>query len=60
MAEEKYPPEVEKFISELLKRNVISKESLLDKTLINYLYSQRYDVDFIEALKHDKQEYFRI
>ena len=54
MNREKYPPEVEKFISELLKRNVISRESLSDKTLINFLYSQKYDTDFIETLKHDK------
>jgi hypothetical protein len=51
-----YPDDVKKFIFELLKRNVISKESLYDKTFINYLFSQRYDVDFIKALKHKKQE----
>lgn len=49
-----YPPEVQKFLYELLKHRVISRDALSDKTLINYLYSQRFDEDYIDSMKKNK------
>lgn len=48
-----YPPNVQKFLLEMIKRNVISMESLSDKTLINYLCTQKYDDDYIDSMAHD-------
>ena len=50
-----YPPEVQKFITELLKRRVITRESLDDKMLINFLYTQRYDEAYIDSIMKDRR-----
>lgn len=49
-----YPVDVRKYISELLRRNVISNDALTDKTFINYLYTQKFDEDYIRSLSNDR------
>jgi|GEM_PF-1114481 len=50
----KYSPETRKYISELIKRNAISPESLKDQTFINSLSFQRYDEDYIRSMVKDR------
>lgn len=49
-----YPAELREYISELIKRKAISSDSLSDKMLINYLYSQKLDKDYVDSMKHDR------
>jgi hypothetical protein len=44
------PKIVEEFLSELLKRNAITINCLIDKTLINYLYTCNIDIDYINPV----------
>lgn len=49
-----FSPEVQRIILELLERNVITTASLTDKTLLNYLESQKLDVDYISSMMKDR------
>lgn len=49
-----YPLNVQQYIVELIKRNVIKNDGILDKTLINYLTSQKYDEDYIRSMMNDR------
>lgn len=51
---EKYPLDVQLFIKELIKKGILTDETI-DEVFINYLYSQRYDKDYIECIKHDRK-----
>lgn len=42
----KYPLNVQELLKELLKRNVISADSLEDKMFIHYICSQKFDKDY--------------
>jgi hypothetical protein len=49
-----YPPNVQKYILELVKRNVIKADGILDRTLVNYLIMQKYDEDYIRSMMNDR------
>ncbi len=40
-------PEIQEYVALLLKRKVITSDSLEDKMLLNYLCSQKIDRDFL-------------
>lgn len=40
-------PEIQEYIAILIRKNVLSRDSLEDKMLINYLSSQIIDKDFL-------------
>lgn len=51
-----YPPEVQEYVSELIRRNVVNTDSILsDKTFINHLYTQRFDEDYIKSFSRDRK-----
>jgi hypothetical protein len=47
---DKYPEDVRKFVNELLRRNIIHEDDVLDPMLINYLSTQKYDEDYIDTI----------
>ncbi|MDF2545460.1 MAG: hypothetical protein K0R93_358 [Anaerosolibacter sp.] len=49
-----YPSNVQKFLSEFIKRGTLDPNSIPDKTLINFLATQEYDADYIDELMHWK------
>lgn len=49
-----YPTNVQEFLSEFIKRGLIDPNGIPDKTLINFLSTQKYDADYIDALMHLK------
>lgn len=51
----KYPNDVQKYLIEFTKRGVIDPDENEDKMLINYLYSQKYDGDYIDSLGNDRR-----
>ena len=53
MEAECYPPDVLKFIRELKRRGVLD-DDLTDRTFVNYLYSQKYDEDYVESMDEDR------
>lgn len=48
-----YPHDVQLFIDELTKKDILSDE-IVDEVFINHLHSQKYDADYIEYIKHDR------
>ncbi|MCX7745883.1 MAG: hypothetical protein N2645_03185 [Clostridia bacterium] len=49
-----YPEDLQKFILELKKRNTFNDDNLKDKTLMNYLHSQKFDEDYLKSMKNDR------
>lgn len=43
-------PEIQKYLSELIRRKTISENSLLDQMLINYLCSKKIDEDYFHMV----------
>lgn len=41
------PKQVQDYLSELLKRHAVNERNLRDKTLLNYLCTQKFDKDFM-------------
>jgi hypothetical protein len=52
----KYPPNVQKYLSELVKRDVLNEEDPTDIAFINYLYTHKYDEDYVESMDHDRTD----
>lgn len=48
-----YPHDVQLFINEFTKERILSDE-LIDETFINYLYFQKYDADYIDYIRNDR------
>jgi len=49
-----YPVEVQAFIQGLINEGVIKENDIIDRTFINYLYTQRFDKDYIDSMRHDR------
>lgn len=49
-----FPPNAQKYILELVRRNAIKNDGILDRTLINYLSMQKYDEDYIKSMMTDR------
>jgi len=49
-----YPNNVQKTVQELVKRNTISRDAHEDKTLMNYLCTQKFDEDYIKSMINDR------
>ncbi|KXG75034.1 hypothetical protein [Thermotalea metallivorans] len=50
-----YPTNVQEFLSEFIKRGIIDPNGVPDKTFINFLYTQRFDKDYIDAILYRKR-----
>lgn len=51
-----YPPEVKEYIEALIKRKALNTDTILnDKMFINYLYTQRFDEDYIKSIENDRK-----
>jgi hypothetical protein len=48
-----YPSNVRKFIDEMIKGKVL-EDDIKDPMLINYLYTQVYDEDYIKSMMNDR------
>jgi len=48
------PFNIEKYLMELISRGTISNQALLDKTLMNYLNTVKFDVDYIKSVLPNK------
>jgi hypothetical protein len=53
MQQKDYPTNVQKFIDEMIKRKVV-EDDIKDPMLINYLYTQVYDEDYIDSMMNDR------
>ncbi len=49
-----YPPHVQEYISALISSGVLHEDGVIDKTLINFLYGQKFDRDYIDSMLHDR------
>lgn len=49
-----YPHHVQEYISALISNGALYEDALTDKTFINYLYTQKFDKDYIDSMLHDR------